>query len=492
MKRLTFFAVAFLIGALSALGFAPFSFPPALLAGYAWLFVKLENDSRAQAFWRSYAFGFGQFLAGLYWIGNSTLVDPETWWWFWPFAAIGLPLVVALYPAIAGWLTARLPFPRLPAAMILFSLAEFARAYFFTGFPWNLSGNTWISLPWIAQNADWAGLYGLGCITLLLSALLAAFFLYRYSMQAVCLFIVILCVMTVYGGLARQDTIYDDNVSVRIVQPNIPQKIKWADGHIFANSLAPLALSDAPPNKPAQENWLIWPETAQASPIWRSGEFRKFYKASLADWPANTTVYTGYLSLDPARYANSLIAADKEGKIIWRQDKHHLVPFGEYMPLDEILNIGPVVGMEGFVFGMRPSSKVDGIIPLICYEIIFPRYARQAKTSETRAIMTVTDDSWFGFSSGPFQHLVQAQFRAIETGLPVLRAANTGISAIIDPYGRVLQRIKLEEPGVMDSALPERRKGDTFYARHGDRFAFLYFLFGVFVLLLGKRFSFSN
>lgn len=490
--RIRFFGLAFLIGAASALGFAPFSFPPAILAGYAWLFIRLETDNGKQAFWRSYAFGFGQFLAGLYWVGNSTLVDPQTWWWFWPFAAIGLPIALALYPAIAGWLTSRSPFARLPSAMLLFGLAEFARATLFTGFPWNLSGSTWISLPWIAQNADWAGMYGLNCVTLLLAGLIAAFFLYRYSMRAVCVAIFILCTLTLYGALTRRDTTYDSTVFVRIVQPNIPQKIKWEDGYVFDNSLAPVAQSDAPPEKPARENWIVWPETAQASPIWRSGEFRKFYTAALKDWPANTTVYTGFLSLDPARYANSVIAADKDGKIVWRQDKHHLVPFGEYMPLDDILHIGPVVGMNGFVFGDKPSSRVGGIIPLICYEIIFPQYAREAASAETRAIMTVTDDSWFGISSGPLQHLAQARFRAIETGLPVLRSANTGISAVVDSYGRVLQRSQLEEPAVLDGSLPQRRAVETFYVEHGNLFVFLYFGIGLLILLLGKRFSLFN
>lgn len=485
-KRCAPYGLALFIGVVSVLGFAPFSFPPALIGAWAWLFYKLEReDSAKRAFWLSYAFGAGQFIAGLFWMGESTLVDFATWWWAWPLATFVLPLLFALYPAIAGFLTVRLKLARLPAAMLLFTLAEVARGTLFTGFPWNLAGSTWIEVPWIAQNADWAGLWGLTAITFLLSALLAQF----KDPKALALGVAVLLVMTVYGVAVRQPTTYNEDVSVHIVQPNIPQKLKWANGHVFDNSLAPIAASDTPPQDSAKEHWIIWPETAQASPIWRQPRFRVFYRGALGDWPANTTVLTGYLGLDEGDYGNAVVAADIKGNILWRQNKHHLVPFGEYMPLDDILHLGPIVGMDGFPFGEPPRSMAGGIVPLICYEIIFSDLARRAVASDSRAIVTVTDDSWFGTTSGPHQHMTQVRFRAIETGLPILRSANTGISAIVDPYGRVVSSTELNTSGTIDGLLPAKRTALTFHNQHGQIFVYLYFGIGFLILLMGKRFQ---
>lgn len=482
---MTYYLSALLIGALSAAGFAPFSLPPVLIGAWAWLFHRLAQSAttRKQAFWSAYLFGFGQLAAGLYWIGESTLIDFATWGWAWPITTFGLPIGLGLYYGIAGYLTVRLPVHRVIAAAIFFGLEEMARAFLFTGFPWNLAGTTWISMPYVAQNADWMGVYGLTCVTLLLAALCAV----PSETRRIGIAILILAAMNGYGLQVRQPTKLDDSVFVRIVQPNIRQGDKWLDDRVFSNSLLPLEMTATPPeDMNAQEHWIIWPETAQASPIWKGEQFMKFYRGALAAWPEGTTVYTGLLSLEKDNFANSVIAADRDGKILWSQNKHHLVPFGEYMPLDEYLHLGPIVGIDGFKPGTPPRSMAGGIIPLICYEIIFPELARGARAQDSRAIITVTDDSWFGSWSGPRQHMVQVRFRAIESGLPVLRSANTGISAIIDPYGRVVAQSKMNESIILDGYLPRKNK-TTLYARMGDLITFLYFGIGAILLLLDKR-----
>lgn len=461
------------IGALSAFGFAPFSFPPALILSYAWLFHHLlKTEKPSEGFRSAYFWALGHYIAGLYWIGNSTLVDAEAWWWAYPLASLVLPALFALYQAVAGYLSVKLPrykLAQLPLMIGLFILAEYCRAYWFTGFPWNMAGATWISLPWIAQNADYMGMFGLGAVTMLCAGALAN---YREKASVAAITIMIVC-MAAYGAIIEQPTAYDQNTTVRVVQPNIAQKIKWDSEHLYANSLAPVMQSDAPPASSPEKAIIIWPETAEAKTVWEHPEFRRLMLGALRDWPESTTLYSGLLQTDTGNMANSVIAADRNGKILWSADKHHLVPYGEYMPYDEVLKLGPIVGMEGFNKGAPPKTMTDGVIPLICYEIIFPDLARNARDTTSRMIITVTDDSWFGISSGPHQHLVQARFRAIETGLPVLRSANTGISAVIDPYGRLIQKTQMETYTSIENSLPLPRHNMPLYKLWDDLYTWL-------------------
>ncbi len=462
-----------LVGALSAFGFAPFVFPPALIASYGWLFYQLlKAEKPSSAFRVSYFWALGHYVAGLYWIGNSMLIDAAAWWWAYPLALIVLPALFSLYQAVAGWLSVKLSscfkLDRTPLMIGLFTLAEFFRMHWFTGFPWNTAGQTWIGLPWIAQNADYMGMVGLGSVTLLCAAALANY-KQRTGLIAVS---VMLVIMSVYGFAVQKPTAYDQTTAVRIAQPNIAQKIKWDSEYIYPNSMAPVLQSDTPPEN-ADKAIIVWPETAQAKTVWEHPDFNRLMRGALRDWPKDTVLYSGLLQTETGNMANSAIASDTKGKIEWTADKHHLVPYGEYMPYDEILKLGPIVGMEGFNKGPPPRTMNDGVIPLICYEVIFPDLARHARTKQSRMIVTVTDDSWFGVSSGPHQHLAQVRFRAIENGLPVLRSANTGISSVIDPYGRILARTHMEEYATLDSALPLPLSQPPLYPKWGDLYMWL-------------------
>lgn len=476
--------LAIAIGALSAFGFAPFSFPVALIASYGWLFHKLRQiDAPKAGFKLCYFWAIGHYIAGLYWIGNSTLIDAQIWWWAWPFATILLPALFSLYQAFAGYLFIKLKLPPISGIALLFMLAEFFRATWFTGFPWNLAGTTWIGFLPMAQNASWMGIYGLTAFTILLASALSDFKgTYNYI-----IYLSLTLVLYVLGIVIMPSVAPDKNVHVSIVQPNIAQLTKWAPDHIADNSVKSISLSTpATPQTEAKENWLIWPETAQASSIWRNPILNKHYINTMKAWPDNTTLYTGMLFLEPNDIANSIIALDQNNDALWRQNKHHLVPYGEYMPFEDIIPLGTITGITGFDRGTPPITMADGIIPLICYEMIFPDLARAAWSPQSRAIITVTDDSWFGTSSGPYQHLVQAQFRAIETGLPVIRSANTGISAIIAPNGQIVERTQLNSTDIIAQFLPTKTS-QTYYTHYNNLAFFSFLAFLIFIILLDKR-----
>ncbi len=480
--------ISLFIGALSAFGFAPFSFPIALIAAYGWLFHKLRHvEAPREAFKLCYLWALGHYVAGLYWIGNSTLVHIESWGWAWPLAAIGLPALFALYQAVAGYLFVKLKLPRVSGIVLLFTLAELFRATWFTGFPWNLAGSTWIGFLPIAHNASWMGLYGLTAVTILIASALSDFkATYNYVV-----YLAVIIALYVLGLFTMLPIQLDTNTHVRVVQPNISQTIKWSRDRIAQNALAPLALITEPPLAEAKEHWIIWPETSQEANIWRDPFLDSLYKETLKKWPANTTLYLGMLYIDENDTGNALIALNPKNELLWRQNKHHLVPYGEYMPYNDIIPLGTITGLEGFDKGALPVTMPDGVIPLICYEIIFPHLARDAWQDNTRAIVTVTDDSWFGVSSGPYQHLVQARFRAIETGLPVLRSGTTGISAIIDADGRILARTQINQAAVIESYLPQKQ-AMTFYT-HYKNLALYILLFGLFfIILMDKRHSVCN
>lgn len=513
--------IAFLAGALSVLAMAPFFLWPIMFATFTVLVWVLdavcirEGDAEEplvsfrkrllRAAFAGWAFGFGYFLAGIYWIGYAFYVDAERYAAMMPFAVAALPAGLALFYAAAAALAAamwRRGYPRLVAFAFAFFCAEAARGYLFTGFPWNLFGEALAANAPHMQLAAYIGVYGLTLAALFIfpapAALAGAPEARRARLWAPLLVAVIaLTGSYAFGGYRLRATVGEvKGVRVRIVQPNIPQQEKWKPENrkwIFDRLLA-LSRKGTSGEDISAFTHVIWPES---SVPFHFGFNRGIYipeareiLASLI--PPHTTLILGaeraegVLSPD-AHYTfsavyNSLFVLTGGAKIENIYDKVHLVPFGEYIPFHETLAAAGLHAfshrLSGFDSGreeptLMSTAQAPAFLPLICYEIIFPGRVSNLK-QRPGWFINVTNDAWFGDSTGPHQHLHQARIRAVEEGLPVMRAANTGISAVIDPYGRVLAKLGLGQTGVIDHGLP-KALAVTFYEKTRLP-AFIFFL----------------
>ncbi|HKD47479.1 MAG TPA: apolipoprotein N-acyltransferase [Rhizomicrobium sp.] len=471
-------AFAFSAGAFSALGFAPVEFFPALLLGFSALVLLLDGAAPGPGSWRvaalcGWSFAFGQYLIGWHWIGYAFMVDPSAHLWQLPFAMLLLTGGLALYAGIACALAMLVwseGFPRLLIFAAFYAAGEWVRGHALTGFPWNLPAYGWgVSLA-IMQSTSLIGAYGLSFLTILLGASLAEFCMRRPAapVTAILLFV---CIW-IYGAirLAMTPTENESGIMVRLVQPDIPQNQKYVRRFVVRNWQRLVDLSQSP----GRVTHIIWPEAAPSFLLDRS-------QAALDDIGLLTkggrSLITGsaraVISGGTPRYYNSLYIFAPGGKIEAVYDKFHLVPFGEYVPFAKLLNRVGITklteGDTGFSAGDGPHiyqvPHAPAVTPLICYEIIFPG---EVTTGQRPGwLVNVTDDSWFGPWAGPMQHLLIARVRAIEEGLPVARDANTGISAMIDPVGRITAHLNLGRIGVIDANLP-RALPPTFYARFGD------------------------
>ena len=488
--------IAFAAGALSALAMAPFNFWPVLFLTFSVLVWLI--DGAAIGSWRGvmgaaitgWWFGFGYFLAGLYWIGFAFLVDAPTFGWLLPIAVLGLPAALAIFTAfgvaLARWLWTRGAMRILSLGVALTS-AEWLRGHVLTGFPWNAFGYALTSPLAFAQSASVIGIWGLTFIAVIVFASPATLADDRAETRRTWLplasGLVILAGLGGFGAfrLAHTPTRLVDGVNLRIMQPNLQQDVRFnyaAKQQIMDRYIA---LSDRPAGPQSlgarDATHLIWPESAFPFFLAREPDALAQIKQLLQ---GGTVLITGTMRLaepvnpvEPAAY-NSIYVIDRDDSLVSLYDKVHLVPFGEYLPFQRFLES---LGLQqltkqrgGFLAGdRRRLIAVPGAplaLPLICYEIIFPG-AVMPKGRRPGWIINVTNDGWFGISSGPYQHFQQARVRAIEEGLPLVRAANTGISAVVDPVGRIVNSLPLGSEGVIDSSLPQAI-GIPIYARVGD------------------------
>jgi apolipoprotein N-acyltransferase len=483
-------------GALSALAMAPLNFWPILFVSFSVLVWLMDGAGAGRrggivtAATTGWWFGFGYFLAGLYWIGYAFLVDAPTFGWLLPIAVLGLPAGLATFTAF-GTALARLLWTRgalrILALAVALTASEWLRGHLLTGFPWNAFGYALTSPLVLAQGAAVIGIWGLTFIAVAIFASPALLTDDRGETRLRSLPLVLgIAVLTGLGAfgalrLARTPTQFVDGVRLRIMQPNLQQDVRfnYAAKQQIMNRY--IALSDrvsGPQSLGARDaTVLIWPESAFPFFLVRDPEALAQITQLLK---GGTVLITGAMRLaepvnpaDPAVY-NSIYVIDHDGSIVSLYDKVHLVPFGEYLPFEHLLE---KLGLHeltkqrgGFLAGdRRRLLSVPGAppaLPLICYEIVFPGEVA-AKGPRPGWIVNVTNDGWFGGSSGPYQHLQQARVRAIEEGLPLVRAANTGISAVVDPLGRIINSLPLGAEGVVDSPLP-RPIARPIYARIGD------------------------
>ncbi|GGL58654.1 apolipoprotein N-acyltransferase [Wenxinia marina] len=470
--------VACAAGGLAVLTLPPFSILLLVPVAYATLLVLLRHLSVAKAALVGWAFGLGQFGFGLSWIAESFYVDAER------FAALAIPAVavlsagLAIFPAIAAALFAGVAQRRAIGgvlACLLFATcwttAEWLRGHLLTGFPWNLAGYALVEYAALRQPAAWVGSYGLSFLVVLAGTLPAAAFLargrHRWDIPLLGVGIV---VVAWNAGTARLqlETPGPSGVDLRIVQGNVPQQEKWAPENREATLTRYLELS----TRPGPVDILLWPETAFPGFLDEDVEARSRIAAAI---PAGALLLTGVpdrVSMDGGTsYFNSVQAYDQSGEFLTGYAKHHLVPFGEYMPFRGWLPIDRLTqGLGDFTPGPGPRTLALPGVPLvavaICYEIIFPGHVVD-DLFRPDWIFNATNDAWFGTSIGPEQHLASARMRAVEEGLPIVRAANTGISAVIDANGDLAARLGTGETGVIGAALPFAHP-PTLYARFGD------------------------
>ncbi|KWT67064.1 Apolipoprotein N-acyltransferase [Hyphomicrobium sulfonivorans] len=538
-------ALLLVVGAISALAMAPFHVAAVLFITLPILVWSIDGVQPPQpgasiARWRLFRsaaavgwwFGFGYFLVGLFWIGEAFLVEAEKFAWLLPFAVVMLPAGLALFMAAATGF-ARLLWGGGIARVLMLAVAlgvtEWLRGHILTGFPWNVIG---YALTWPAplmQSASVLGIYGLTLLAVVIFAaplvliadaakavepspsataasagrsvnLISA----RAILAALAIAVGPIAVLHAVGTwrLADAPPAMLEGVRVRIVQASVPQRDKWRQDkqrQIFDDQLS-LSLT-GPTGRVdnlAGITHLIWPEAAMPFlPL----EHPEALEAIGFMLPDTLHLLSGALRLArpeggaelPRHGAaaregfNSLMVFDGHGSLYALYDKIHLVPFGEYLPMQWLLES---IGLEqltrwrgGFSAGQqpRPLLQVPGLPPvsgLICYEAIFPAEVVQGAT-RPGLLVNVTNDGWFGDTTGPWQHFHQTRVRAVEEGLPIIRAANNGVSAVIDPQGRVVAMLGLNMRGVLDSDVP-KAAASPIYARYGD---------GIFALLAALGFG---
>lgn len=487
LKKL--FAISFVLGGLSALGFAPFFLIPLTLLSFTLFFFILCHYPflRARrAFWTGWFFGLGFFMVGLYWIALALHVDWYKFGWLFPFALVGVPAIGAFYPATVTYLTHLVKVEgvlKLLAFGVFWSMLEWVRGHIVPLFPWLLISDIWLFSPQISQSLSVVGSYGLGLLTIYLVILPA---LARKELM-----LGGLCVITAmwFAGqyrLNQHPTEYQPDLLLYLVQPNIKQEIKWDPEHLNENLQKLYAMSQ---NQHKENLIIVWPESAVTVSVESEGNFAKQAATLLkpGDYLAfgepRVTLENGFKQV-----FNSFAVINQQGKIVGMYDKSRLVPFGEYVPLRSVIpdwiakiSYGSLDYSAGKGKRTTYLPHVPGFSPLVCYEIIFPGSVIPNGSCNTEWILNITNDGWYMDSSGPYQHFHMARARAIEEGLPVVRVANTGISAIIDPVGRVLRNIPYGVEGVIVEALPKPIVERTLYSFWRD---IPYLLTVIFILAL--------
>nr|WP_305123490.1 apolipoprotein N-acyltransferase [Roseomonas sp. GC11] len=452
---------AFALGVLSALALPPLYLVPVLLLAIPGLLALLDGAGSARrAAWLGFAWGWGHHVAGLYWISHALLTDPWRWGWLIPVAVPGLALPLAAYLALTTLLAwkARPGWPRWLALAGGWTLLEWLRGLLLTGFPWNATGSVWAFGALPLQPAAWIGLHGLTLLTLLLAGLPAL------GRRAVALGGVALAALAGLSAARLHATPEPEAppVDVLLVQGNIQQEAKWREDQrwpIFRHYLALTRAGAAAAARPGRTLAVIWPETASPFLLPQDEAARDYVARALppgavllggsirAAWTAQGTLDSLY---------NSLSAVDSQGRLLATYDKAHLVPFGEYMPLRGLIPIRIVQGGMDFSSGPGPVTLAPAGLPpfspLICYEVIFPGAVTAAERPAW--LLNITNDAWFGYSAGPYQHLAAARLRAVEEGLPIARVAQTGVSAVFDAKGREVARLGLGLEGSQSAPLP--------------------------------------
>ncbi len=487
-------------GVLIGLGQAPFGLPAisvlGLLAGFFLFDIAATPKQAASIGW---ALGVGYFGVVLSWIVEPFLVDAPRYGWMAPFALVGMAAGMALFWGAAFGLARR--FGGVFALVVFWALAEVTRAYILTGFPWGLLAYIWLDTG-LDQWAAFVGPHGLTLVTLGLVGVTYRGF-YHSKRPLILPMIALVFVGLIGFGVARANFYFTPKARaenaqarpiVRLIQPNAPQDKKWDPKYYYDYFAQNLEFTAAPANTAStRPDLIIWPETAIPFLLNQSPNAI----LAISNAAGAVPVVSGIQRRQDQTYYNSLIVIGADGKILETYDKSHLVPFGEYAPggaLASAFGFQGLAANDGFAFGAGRGLRtfdlgpLARVLPLICYEAIFPDEIGQ-KGSDFDWMLQITNDAWFGNFSGPFQHLAQARFRAIEQGKPMARAANTGVSAMIDARGKITAQIALNTAGFLDIPLP-RSFPNRAYGAFGDTPVFILLFIGL--VLIAKRHRIKN
>ncbi len=500
--------LALALGALAVAALPPFYvFPVLWLSLPGFLLLNRSAATIRQAAVEGWFFGLGWFGGGLYWIGHAFLVDAERYAALMPVAVIGMAAGMGLYTALGAAAVHAISrrYDRLhPVHIAAFAgcwaMCEWLRSWMLTGFPWNPLASVWGNLPEMMQSVAWIGALGLGFLT---AAVFTAPALLigrrRAELQGLGLQVlaisVLLPLLWAFGAwrVDAAGLLTHDGIVLRLVQPAIPQKLKWQTDLRSQHVIRQMAMSKRTPGPLGAPTHVIWAETNVPFVLEPDSPIPSSLAAVV---PKDGALIFGAPRRDKDGNAfNSLFVIDQDGKVADIFDKFHLVPFGEYVPLRGILPVNKLTeGRGDFSPGPGPRTQhFNGLPPfgaIICYEVIFSGNVVDPDDRPSW-ILNLTNDGWFGPSTGPRQHLVQAKLRAIEEGLPVVRVANTGISAVIDPYGRLRNSIGLDEQGIIDAPLPLPLPA-TFFANYGQSTSLFLALLGILVGVFGRRLRVSG
>lgn len=516
--------LALAAGALSALAQPPYDLFPILFLTLPALVLLLDRvDAAATGRGRlaraalvGWCFGFGYFLAGLWWIGAAFLVEAEKFAWLMPFAVAGLPAGLALFTALAAALAMALWGPgvwRILALALGFTVAEWLRGTVLTGFPWNGFGYALTGSLTLAQGAGLVGVYGLVPVAVFVGASPAALLgpggriRWRPGLAATAAGAALLAGLWAFGSDRLAVTGRAGEVPgarLRLVQPAVDQRDKWKPENraaIFARYLELSRGSGAEGDRIDAGTLVLWPESALPF-YYQSAPDARAAVAELL--PDGAGLVTGALRYElrktdstDADVYNSVLLIGDDGEVEASYDKVRLVPFGEFMPFQDVLEAWGLRQLTelkgGFAAGSEHVALTPKIAPpfapLICYEVIFPGIM-QSVEPDPAWILNVTNDAWFGDTAGPHQHLRQAQLRAVETGLPVIRVANTGISAVIGPGGEIRAMAALDRTAVIVAALPKPVQPAVAHQYRGLLLAVI--LAGMAIVLLARRLRARN
>ncbi|MBO6795689.1 apolipoprotein N-acyltransferase [Maricaulis sp.] len=499
---------SFLAGMLAVLALAPYHIWPVWIVSLAVLLWRLDGARRGPkplrgGFVTGLVFGMGYFLAGTFWVGFAFINrGPE----FAALVPIALPLfaaMLAVFWGIAGAIYARFAQNtewRVLSFAAIFALTEWLRSHIFSGLPWNLPAYTWSAGGAVSQSASWLGVYGLSFLTLLMfaaPAMLATRGLGPRRLLPALSGFALLCVLFFAGGLRLLSTTVPDvqDVRLRIAHSNITQAEKWGDDGEHVARDRYMSLTRQPGLD--EVTHVLWPEGALPIYMLEDGQTLSRLGAALNDGPAliagiNRRARAG----EEVVYHNSLAAMRFQGgelSVDALYDKVLLVPFGETIPMASLIS---AIGFDEFArlqFTPGPRAIVAEIpglppmMPLICYEAIFPHFW-QSTSERPEWFFNLSNDAWFGDTSGPRQHLVQSRYRSIEAGIPLIRSASRGFSGVVDPLGRMPVMIAPDQEGAFDVTLP-RALAPTPYSLYGDLLFWLMVL-GVFAGLAVQKLRF--
>ncbi len=481
------YLTSFGFGAAATLAMAPLHVVPVLIisfTGFLWLLAAA--DRRRTVFALGWWFGFGYFVSGLYWMGSAFLVEADKFAWMLPFAIMGLPAILGLFTGAAA-LTARflerLGLGEIAAFALAWSVFEWIRGHAFTGFPWNLTGYAWAGTEAVLQSVAYIGIYGLSFLTVAAAAAPASLGLpgggARFGKSWLPSALAALCFVFLWAAgsarLSEHPAADVEGVRLRIVQAAIPQHLKWLP-ELRRGHLERLLQMTSEPGIDAVSH-VIWPETAIPYLFGRDPALSGLLGGAVR--PGGLLITGAQRTTakreQKLRVWNSAVAVDSAGGLQESYDKFHLVPFGEYVPFRGLLATLGVerltAGRGDFQTGPGPSTiRWPGLppaSPLICYEAIFPGDVTDPG-DRPGWLLNLTNDGWFGRTAGPYQHFAAARTRAVEEGLALVRSANTGISAIVGPLGRVRGSLGLGASGNLDGALPKSLDEPTLFARWGD------------------------